>query len=470
MPRRVWTFTELQNERATSAVQTYPWVPCPGLFVYLYPSGEKSWVIRWRIGKVGSPKKRTIGGFYEHCWSLRAVLARAKIMKDLMDQGMDPGAPPPAPVVRPTAFTLNDAWSDYELRWLPKKASSYADEQKRYWKRDIQEALGPMPLEELMEHGFLVKWLDNFEDTPVKQDHIQAILSKLFTFTMTRRKLPYHPLMRMKEKNGAKARDRRLEGDEFKRFGKAWAACRYEHREAILMLLLTGARVSGLIELKPAFLRGDHIKFSDEVPGDGTKGTRVIVLSRAAQAMVPKLKLGEMTHRTFRVCLDKICSDAGIEDFTPHDCRRTYESFAGDIGIDQSTINVLISHSRGPITEAYSRRSLDSMLKTQEEITEAMLGILGLHPRSAARNIIPPVPVPAGLAGVPFRIPGQFGGGAGPALPAPGGPQPTEPDRLNESGVGIPPIISEELLTPPTKRPRSPLVPRIRTEPFKKDK
>ena len=309
----------------------------------------------------------------------RQLEEAARRNSDLCSRRIDPRIPEPVVAPAPLAATLDDAWREYASVYLPTKALSYSDEQIRYYNRDIKPSLGGKTLEDLQGRGVLVRWLDQFSETPTKQDHIQAILSKLFSFAATRfEEIDHHPLKGMKTKNGSKKRNRRLEpGDEIKRFGDAWSASMEPHKFSIIMLLLTGCRVGALINLHREHIKATTFEFPERF--DGLKGTETVYLSNLAQQLVPKLNIGQLDHGSIRRCLNNILKDAGISNFRPHDFRHTHNSLGGDLGIDQATIEVLQSHSLGGMADRYSHRSVESLLKAQERITKLILRSTGIQ-------------------------------------------------------------------------------------------
>lgn len=72
------------------------------------------------------------------------------------------------------------------------------------------------------------------------------------------------------------------------------------------------------------------------------KGGRVVVRS--------------LTPRSVWYLLEKRAQDAGVEDFSPHDFRRTFISHLLDAGIDLVTVQQLAGHSDPATTSRYDRR------------------------------------------------------------------------------------------------------------------
>lgn len=53
------------------------------------------------------------------------------------------------------------------------------------------------------------------------------------------------------------------------------------------------------------------------------------------------------------VTLDRLCSDAGLKDVTPHTLRHTFASVAGDLGFSELTIKALLGHAARGVTQRY---------------------------------------------------------------------------------------------------------------------
>jgi integrase len=69
---------------------------------------------------------------------------------------------------------------------------------------------------------------------------------------------------------------------------------------------------------------------------------------------------GRLTDQAVLVILKRLATRGHVENFSPHDCRRTYISSLFDAGVDIATIQKLAGHNDPATTSAYDRRGDDT--------------------------------------------------------------------------------------------------------------
>lgn len=69
-----------------------------------------------------------------------------------------------------------------------------------------------------------------------------------------------------------------------------------------------------------------------------------------------RIVLQKLTPQAVLFILGKRGKEAGVEDFSPHDLRRTFASDLLDAGVDISTVQKLMGHQTSALTSRYDRR------------------------------------------------------------------------------------------------------------------
>jgi len=69
-----------------------------------------------------------------------------------------------------------------------------------------------------------------------------------------------------------------------------------------------------------------------------------------------------------------LARDAGVQEFSVHDCRRTAASILMDEGTDIFTVADLLGHSSVDTTRMYDRRPYDNKLKAMEKLGQIVIG------------------------------------------------------------------------------------------------
>ena len=174
--------------------------------------------------------------------------------------------------------------------------------------------------------------------------------------------------------------------------GKLFAACARDRTAAgvrdsaiIAVMYNCGLRRSELVALDLAdFYREDRSITIRQ--GKGNKGRRTFLTVTSidaldnwlhARGMAPgplftpvnragRIMFRSMTDRALWKILLKRTLNAGVDQFTPHDLRRTMISDLLDAGADISTVQRLAGHARVTTTQRYDRRTEKAMKKAAD--------------------------------------------------------------------------------------------------------
>jgi site-specific recombinase XerD len=165
-------------------------------------------------------------------------------------------------------------------------------------------------------------------------------------------------------------------------------------RDASMIALMasTGMRRAEVAALKLSDMReGGEI----HVTGKGNKQRKVFIVNGTARAMADWLtirgtsdecvfcainKAGvvdtrrSMTPQILNNMLEKRCEQAGIENLTPHDFRRTLAGALLDNGNDIATVARLLGHSSVTTTQRYDRRGDESVRRAAQGVSVPYYG------------------------------------------------------------------------------------------------
>ena len=73
-----------------------------------------------------------------------------------------------------------------------------------------------------------------------------------------------------------------------------------------------------------------------------------------------------------RKALQKICREAQIETYTPHDLRRVFASVCHELNFSEEEIGQLLNHSSKTVTDLYINRSVKKVRGWYQQVTDYM--------------------------------------------------------------------------------------------------
>jgi integrase len=189
-----------------------------------------------------------------------------------------------------------------------------------------------------------------------------SLLGGLFTWCVAKRKLKVSPMAGLEAPVAANARDRVLDDNEINIFWRATEALSVWHRSCLRLLLLTGARVREISELRRDEIKGDTLKLS----GARTKNKKAHTIPLSAQA---REVLGTMPHvlgcdyvfsmgrvpisnwHRVKGQLDAEMRRMGWngEPWRVHDLRRTAATLLARLGTAIHVTEKLLNHTSGKL-------------------------------------------------------------------------------------------------------------------------
>jgi integrase len=315
-----------------------------GLLLCVFPSGQKSFIVRYRFG--GRKRKLTLGGI-----SLAAARKAAAAALYEVHEGRDPILAKKATQQKVASASANTVQAVCE-RYLAlegKKLRTGADRQATL-ERLVYPEIGRLPIDSL-RRGTIVALLDKIEANsgPVMADRTLAIIRKILNWHAVRDEDYESPIVKdmARTKPKERARARTLIGGspgapDYRELRAVWkAASEGEGAFPALVkfLLLSAARRSEAAEMRR----------------NKTKVDLVRPLSEAAQAVLatqsqiddcPYVFTTDGKHplsgfSKFKRDFDKQC---GVTGWTLHDLRRTARTLLSRAGVNSQYAEKCLGH------------------------------------------------------------------------------------------------------------------------------
>lgn len=335
-----------------------------GLLVAVFPSGQKSFIVRYRFG--GVKRKLTLGGV-----SLAAARKAAAAALYEVHEGRDPAEAKKATRAKAAGAAANTVQAVCE-RYLAAKDGGgklrTADDRRRDFERLVYPTIGKVPIDTL-RRSQIVTLLDMVQDSSGDRmaDLTLAYLRKALNWHAGRVDDFNSPIVKgMGRYNGKEqARSRTLTDDELRAIWQATEPGDTPKPFAALIrfLLLTGCRRN-----EARLLQWGEIDGSDWKLPAGRNKTKIELtrpLSRAAQALLaaqPRIDEGPFVFTTSgyhplspskpKVTFDRACKVTG---WTLHDLRRTTRTLMSRAGVSADHAERALGHVIGGVRGVYDQ-------------------------------------------------------------------------------------------------------------------
>jgi integrase len=347
----------IENFRPRSVRYTVPDSGCRGLYLNVYPTGRKSWSVRYRFG--GITRNLTLDGFPSLA---QARMAATKVLAEVA-QGRDPAA-----VKQEARRTDRVRVSDTVEHWASLFVERHAKKHTRpnSWRQTVH----------VFDDYVLPAWRGRLthdikrkdvrallegiaEHKPIMANRVHGVLSKFFKWVCARDEELTSPVIGVERPAEERVGERALDDEEL---CKLWSAAeKIGGREAacIKLLLLTGQRREQISHLKWHEVGNDTLEWSAE----RMKGKRAHLVPQSVQAAaiiaeMPKL-VPQVPKRD-----DYVWGDSPIGHFhrikdrldecmgdTPkwviRDIRRSVATGMARIGIAVPVIEKILAHRKG---------------------------------------------------------------------------------------------------------------------------
>src|SRR5471032_1261802 len=348
-----------------------------GLFLKVAATGSKSFVFRYTYG--ARRRLMTLGTYPE----LELAQARQKHLeaRKALDSGVDPlQVNQAAQQALKAALTVEQLGAEWMARVIEKQFKK-PEEVRRMLIVDIYPRIGKFLAKDITsrETALVINRVVD-RGAPVQANRVLRTLKKLFTYAVEQSHIDTNPVtMTIKGAGGKEmSRERNLALDEIRavltEFDTTAAKTSWQVRNIVKLLILTAQR-SGEV----CGMEWKHVNLDGGVwtlPKDITKSERAHVVHLSAQALAILKEIEPLTGgnryvftsekddkrhietRSLSQALRKRLADSDLRDmeqFTPHDLRRTAASRMADMSIAPHVIEKILNHVMTGAMGIYNR-------------------------------------------------------------------------------------------------------------------
>lgn len=369
----------------------------PGLWLYVSPTGVRTWYARYQIGSGRTRQERWFRIGDAKSVELSRAIERAKSIDTEVDvEDRDPHAE--RTLRRADTMTVGELYREWHTRYaLPRLARAETDETT--FRCHIEPAFAKRKVRELTRID-----LGRFRDAVTKKatantsNRVMILLSRVFNWAMDEGLLEFNPAARLRKAAQRRPRERVLSHAGIRTFWNALATMETmtgEHmgraekgrmlspatRSILRLLLLTGQRRSEVVEAEKSEFELDADQPVWTIPGARTKNGLLHRLPLCPMAATEFRKAIAASPKESRFvfpsagdqgqpisalavtrAMARMIAELKIATVSPHDLRRTVGTEMARLSLPVHVRSLVLNHSpmsRG-ITEAvYNRYAYD---------------------------------------------------------------------------------------------------------------
>ena len=366
----------------------------PGLGLRVTKAGARSFVLNFHVR--GRERRLTIGSF--PAWSATAARERAKELRRQIDNGEDPLSAEQQRRGEPTFGDLVQEYLEIEAR----KQKGFK-EYRRLLTRDALPSWRNVRAADIRRRDVIALIERKADTAPIVANRLFELLRRVFNFAIRRDIVDSTPCAQVKKPGQERSKDRVLSGEEIREFWNALdtpafsAQCAAAQR----LILATAQRpgeVVGIewseVDLGSAWWTIPALKakngLTHRVALNKTALQILKSLLQASRWVFPSPKQDKPLHRgalalALRRARQREDHRLGVNEFSPHDLRRTAASHMASLGVERFVIGRVLNHVEPGVTRVYDRHSYDQEKKKAldrwNRYLRHLVGIGGSEPK-----------------------------------------------------------------------------------------
>lgn len=400
-----------------------------GLWLYVSPTGVRTWYARYQIGSGSTRQERWYKIGDASAIDLAAAIRQSKSV--VAQVAVDEKDPHAERILRNAeSMSVGDLFESWYARHaLPKLARAETD--RFTYRCHIEKAFGRKQLKQLsrIEIG-LFRDVVAKNTTPLTSNRVLVLLNRIFNWALDEGMIDSNPAARLRKVGERRPRERVLTHGNIRKFWRALDDMEMmtgDHmgqglkgrmlspstRSILRLLLLTGQRRSEVVEAEKSEFEFDAAQPVWTIPGARTKNgllhrlplcplaasefRKAFVASKSTKFVFPSDEdvRRPMTAAAITRAMARLVLELEIPTVSPHDLRRTVGTELARLGLPLHVRSLVFNHSpssRGVTDAVYNRYAYDKEKREALATWEASLAdLLKDTVAPATRTQSPPV-------------------------------------------------------------------------------
>jgi len=386
MSRAKIVFTDTMIRKLRPESSEYRRSEGNGFTIRVMPSGFKTWLYLYAFE--GKRRCLNLGQYPEV--TLEAARDKYVIARKSVKNGIDPiASAEQAAAERRSAPTVIELFEDYMRRHakLNKRESSWSED-LRLFKANVEPVWGKIKAADIRKRD-CVELLDRYTDRPALCQNLLSLMRKVYNFAVEKDVLVRSPFLGVRSPVKIESRTRVLTEEEVR---ELWinalpdAAMSEDIKKIIKILLLTGQRVGEVCGMAADEVVGrwwsipaersksktmHRVYLTDTVldilgvPSNGfyfcSPSNKFDQNGNAIYTHIKNNAVALALRRSFKKYERQSANKKiKIEQFTPHDLRRTVSTFIAMLGFSDEINDAVLGHKKIGIVKVYNRHKYDS--------------------------------------------------------------------------------------------------------------